>query len=123
MTLATGAYDLPRLVWIVLLILSFALFWPLGLAILVYLIWSKKMMCCIGKMRRWKSDALNLTNVRLSGLGSTGNSAFDDYREATLERLEEEQRGFQDFLERLRRAKDKKEFDRFMAERAKPAKA
>ena len=33
------------------------------------------------------------------------------------ERLEEEQREFRDFLERLRFAKDKTEFDQFMAER------
>ncbi|RDJ93203.1 DUF2852 domain-containing protein, partial [Lacticaseibacillus rhamnosus] len=39
------------------------------------------------------------------------------YREETLRRLEEEQREFQDYLERLRRARDKAEFDGFMAER------
>ena len=123
MTFATGAYDPPRLVWIALLILSFALFWPLGLAILVYLIWSGKMMCCIGEMKRWRNDALDRTKTRLSGLKSTGNTAFDEYREATLRRLEEEQRAFRDFLERLRLAKDKEEFDRFMAERASPEEA
>ena len=47
----------------------------------------------------------------------SGNKAFDDYRTETLRRLEEEQREFQDFLERLRQAKDKAEFDQFMAER------
>ena len=35
----------------------------------------------------------------------------------TLRRLEEEQREFRDFLDRLRMAKDKSEFDQFMAER------
>ena len=34
-----------------------------------------------------------------------------------LRRLEEEQREFREFLERLRHAKDKVEFDQFMAER------
>ena len=48
---------------------------------------------------------------------SSGNRAFDDYRAQTLQRLEEEQREFRDFLERLRKAKDKAEFDQFMAER------
>jgi hypothetical protein len=48
---------------------------------------------------------------------SSGNLAFDEYREATLRRLEDEQREFQDFLERLRHAKDKAEFDQFMADR------
>jgi hypothetical protein len=48
---------------------------------------------------------------------SSGNHAFDEYRSETLRRLEEEQREFRDFLERLRFAKDKQEFDQFMAER------
>ena len=52
---------------------------------------------------------------------STGNRAFDDYREETLRRLEEEANEFQSFLQRLRLAKDKAEFDQFMAERARGA--
>jgi len=47
----------------------------------------------------------------------SGNRAFDDYRHETLQRLEEEQREFQEFLVRLRRARDRAEFDQFMAER------
>lgn len=49
--------------------------------------------------------------------GSSGNRAFDEYRAETLRRLEEEQREFKEFLDRLRHAKDKAEFDEFMAER------
>ena len=48
---------------------------------------------------------------------SSGNRAFDDYRAETLRRLEDEQREFREFLARLRLAKDKTEFDQFMAER------
>ena len=51
---------------------------------------------------------------------STGNRAFDEYRAETLRRLEEEQREFKEFLDRLRHAKDKAEFDQFMAERRRP---
>ena len=51
------------------------------------------------------------------GPPSSGNRAFDEYRVETLKRLEEEQREFQEFLERLRFAKDKAEFDQFMADR------
>jgi hypothetical protein len=47
----------------------------------------------------------------------SGNHAFDDYRAETLRRLEDEQREFMEFLDRLRHAKDKAEFDQFMAER------
>jgi hypothetical protein len=48
---------------------------------------------------------------------SSGNRAFDEYRSETLRRLEDEQREFRDFLDRLRMAKDKAEFDQFMSER------
>jgi Protein of unknown function (DUF2852) len=51
------------------------------------------------------------------GPTSSGNRAFDEYRSETLKRLEEEQHEFKDFLARLRFAKDRAEFDQFMAER------
>ena len=46
-----------------------------------------------------------------------GQPAFEEYRAETLRRLDQEQKEFQDFLDRLRRAKDKAEFEQFMAER------
>jgi hypothetical protein len=59
---------------------------------------------------------------------SSGNAAFDEHREAVLRRLEEErqaldeqQRQFGEFLADLKRAKDREEFDRFMAGRGNPA--
>ena len=52
---------------------------------------------------------------------SSGNIAFDEYREQTLQRLEEEQREFKEFLRQLRMAKDRTEFDRFMAKRRERA--
>ncbi len=48
---------------------------------------------------------------------SSGNRAFDEYRQETLRRLEDEQKEFHDFLGRLRMARDKAEFDQFMADR------
>ena len=50
---------------------------------------------------------------------TTGNSAFDAYKADTLRRLEEEQEAFEAFLQRLRDAKDKSEFDQFMDERSR----
>lgn len=47
---------------------------------------------------------------------SSGNRAFDEYRAETLRRLDDEQRSFAEFLDRLRSAKDKSEFDAFMNE-------
>ena len=110
--------ELGKPAWIALMVLAFFVFWPLGLAILAYLIWSGRMGCWKGReMSRWHGGS------RMPGAGtwwqppSSGNRAFDEYRTETLRRLEEEQREFRDFLDRLRMAKDKVEFDQFMAER------
>lgn len=99
--------------WIAAMVLGFVFFWPVGLALLFYMIWSKKGM--FGNSCRTKS------RHRMHMMHSTGNSAFDAYRDETISRLEEEQANFEAFLERLREAKDKSEFDQFMDERAKKA--
>jgi hypothetical protein len=117
--------DWGKPAWIAVMILGFILFWPLGLAILAYMIWSGRMGCGRhGEMTRWQrhwADKLDRKWERWGrerhGFYSSGNRAFDEYREETLKRLEEEQREFREFLERLRKAKDKQEFDQFMAER------
>ena len=113
---ATMTNDLPMPLWIALMCLGFVLFWPLGLIILAYLIWSGKMMCCIGALTRSNNNGLKPWNNPYGGSRSTGNMAFDEYRESTLKRLEEEREEFAKFLERLRHAKDKEEFDKFMSE-------
>jgi hypothetical protein len=111
--------DIGRPAWIALMVVGFIIFWPVGLAILGYLLWSGRMgMNCGRGSGFWKrgratSGAGGWTNRQ----PSSGNSAFDEYRADTLRRLEEEQREFFDFLERLRHAKDKAEFDQFMADR------
>ncbi|MEO1680539.1 MAG: DUF2852 domain-containing protein [Pseudomonadota bacterium] len=98
--------------WIAAMVLGFIFFWPIGLALLAYMIWSKRMFN--GSCRHNKVARYHRHSVRTSG-----NAAFDAYREETLRRLEEEQDAFQAFLNRLREAKDKAEFDAFMDERAK----
>jgi hypothetical protein len=104
--------------WIALLVLSFILFWPLGLALLFYLIGSGRMACWRHRGRhRWRERMQAGMDSWHRAQRSSGNSAFDEYREETLRRLEEEQKEFRDFLDRLRQAKDKAEFDQFMAER------
>ena len=68
--------------------------------------------------RKWAACATRGSGGSAAGgPPSSGNHAFDEYRDETLRRLEEEQREFRDFLDRLRFAKDKAEFDQFMAER------
>ena len=116
------------------------LFWPIGLAVLVFMVATGRFGC--GRRRRWAQwnaqsgqapngpsgwqscipPWANWGGGSGSGNGnnrqtSSGNHAFDEYRAETLRRLEEEQNEFSSFLERLRFAKDKAEFDQFMAER------
>jgi len=105
--------------WIALLVLGFIIWWPLGLATLAYLIWSGRMGCWKrGEVTRWSaSEPFREAANWWRQPPSSGNRAFDEYRVETLRRLEEEQREFREFLDRLRFAKDKTEFDQFMAER------
>ena len=126
---------------IAMTVLGFVFWWPLGLAILLFTVWSRKMgfwhnhedwhehaerfrdhMCGGWQSkaeRRAERDARRW--ARHMSRHSSGNRAFDEYREETLRRLEEEQSEFRDFLERLRMAKDKAEFDEFLAERRRRA--
>ena len=96
--------------WIAAMVLGFIFFWPIGLALLAYMIWSKRMFS--GNCSRRTRHAAN-------AFKSSGNSAFDAYKADTLRRLQDEQDAFEAFLQRLRDAKDKAEFDQFMEDRAK----
>jgi len=102
--------------WIAAMVLGFVFFWPVGLALLFYMIWSKRMFnsSCRSSRKAWGRHAR-------SSMASTGNSAFDAYKSDTLARLEREQSDFEAFLTRLRESKDKVEFDAFMDERATAA--
>lgn len=99
--------------WIAAMVLGFIFFWPVGLALLAYMIWSKRMFS--SSNRQHSSTMHRHTDMTRP----TGNAAFDSYKADTLRRLEEEQNSFETFLERLRAAKDKSEFDAFMDERAR----
>jgi len=122
--------QLPKPALIALVVIGFIVFWPVGLALLVYLIWSGRMFCGRhGRYGRWYSpegrseggearDEFRGWRRRHRHWGRTsGNVAFDEYREETLRKLDEEQREFRDYLDRLRSAKDRAEFDQFMNER------
>jgi Protein of unknown function (DUF2852) len=126
MHIAAAIDDIGRPAWIVLMVLAFIFFWPLGLVMLAFLLWSGRMGCRhygVGAGRgpgRWWHDAEDSARRWAGGYGRpSGNWAFDEYRAETLRRLEEEQREFKEFLERLRHAKDKAEFDQFMADRGR----
>jgi hypothetical protein len=114
----TGALDwfdqLPQWGKIALMVGGFIVIWPIGLAILGYMIWSGQMGCRQHK-RGWKRE--HWGGGFRGRHSSSGNMAFDEYRDATLRQLEEDQREFTAFLDKLRRAKDQREFDDFMADR------
>jgi hypothetical protein len=111
--------ELGKPAWIALTILGFMVWWPVGLATLAFIIGSGRMSWKAGSVGWWHgvADQMRPAGTWWHPSRSSGNRAFDEYREETLRRLEEEQREFQDFLVRLRMAKDKAEFDQFMAER------
>ena len=126
--------DIGKPAWIGLTVLSFILWWPLGLVVLGFLIGSGRMACWARAPGRAGNGGWNACSGAWRGCrprpsagvaaargqnyrAATGNRAFDEYRAETLRRLEEEQREFMEFLDRLRHAKDKAEFDEFMAER------
>jgi hypothetical protein len=130
--------DFGKPAWIGLMIVSFVLFPPAGLVVLGFLIGSGRLMGCWTEARgdRWQRRMERMqqrmqeraarwygpraggawTSNAWTSSGSSGNRAFDEYRNETLRRLEEEERQFKEFLDRLRQAKDKAEFDQFMAE-------
>ena len=134
-----------RIMPVILMILGFVWWWPLGLLMLGFLIargrfgyWRHLSYAGDGPMLNWEhrgdrwerkiarmQDRMEHMRGRMERFRSrsewfapsSGNSAFDDYRSETLKRLEDEQREFKEFLARLRFAKDRNEFDQFMAER------
>ena len=110
------------------MVIGFIVFWPIGLAILAYLIWSGRMGCGrYGDMQHWRERAAERWDRKRErwerkwghppGLRPNGNRAFDEYRDGALRRLEEEANEFRGFLERLRMAKDRADFDDFRRER------
>src|SRR4030081_1340764 len=110
--------ELGKPAWIALTILGFCVWWPVGLATLAFILGSGRMSSWKGGVSRWHAGADQMRNAGTWWHPSrSGNRAFDEYREETLRRLEEEQREFHEFLGRLRMAKDKAGFDQFMAER------
>jgi hypothetical protein len=111
---------------------SFILFWPLGIAALAIKLVKGELWRgasdAVPPWQNWKQgDRFDFSQKWKSPFREgpvTGNAAFDDYRKAALEKLEaerrkldEERKEFANYVEKVRRAKDQDEFDRFMSER------
>jgi len=120
---------------IALMVLGFIVFWPLGLAMLAYILFGDRLHA-FKREANEKMDGFYKSCRRGGWHGrsgnrdhgwharDTGNVAFDDWRKVELERIEEERRKldamreeFDNYLRELRRAKDQEEFDRFMRDR------
>ncbi|MCQ0988527.1 DUF2852 domain-containing protein [Jiella marina] len=115
-------------VTIAVMVGGFIVWWPLGLAMLAYILWGER-------LEGFKTDVNRSTDKFMGsmkragfkqpfGMERTGNVAFDDWREAELARLDEERRKlneasaeFESYARELRRAKDQEEFDKFMRDR------
>lgn len=118
---------------IALMVLGFFVFWPLGMAVLAYILWGEyfggsqdRAERWISKQKQWVSGSRNGRRHGCHGSrgDSSGNAAFDAYRDEQLKRLDEERRrldeeigAFQDYMRNLRMARDREEFDRYMRER------
>ncbi|HHY50327.1 MAG TPA: DUF2852 domain-containing protein [Alphaproteobacteria bacterium] len=117
---------------IALMVLGFIVWWPLGLAMLAYILWgemfggsAEKVQHFAQRSRAWAENCGPRAHAYRHGWRhSSGNAAFDEYRDEQLRRLEEERkrldeevRAFHEYMANLRRAKDREEFDRFMRER------
>ncbi len=118
-------------VTIALMVLGFVVWWPLGLAMLAYILWgemfggsTEKAEAFVHRSKTWCRDQ-GVNHRRHGGFrNSSGNAAFDDYRAEQLKRLEEERKrldeeiqAFHEYMRTLRMARDREEFDRFMRER------
>jgi hypothetical protein len=133
MVLVDKIDEIGKPAWIALIVLGFMAWWPVGLLALAFFLGSGRMGCAYRNGGNWQShwqskvermqNKVDRMRSKMEGRDwwgtspSSGNRAFDDYRTETLRRLEDEQREFKEFLERLRFAKDRSEFDQFMDER------
>jgi hypothetical protein len=117
---------------IALMVLGFVIWWPLGLAMLAYILWgemlggsSDKAERFVSRSKAWAEGCASKGRHHRSGFGGTsGNAAFDEYRSEQLRRLEEERKrlddevnAFHEHMRNLRMARDREEFDRFMRDR------
>ncbi len=90
---------------IVLMVLGFVVWWPLGLAMLAYVVWgeyfggsAERAQAFVHRQRHWARTQCG-PGGRHGFRRSSGNAAFHEY------------------MRNLRMARDREEFDRFMRDR------
>ena len=125
---------------LIAMVLGFMVFWPIGLAVLAFKYWQRKtggadlQTVAAGAFENVRSTVSGFQSQTQRSWGpspwargftsATGNAAFDEWKSAELSRLEAERRKledahkeFADWLDTVRKAKDREEFDRFMNDR------
>ena len=114
---ATRLDEMSRPAWIAITLVAFWFWWPVGLALLAYRAFNRRHH----STGQWRfPNGASRFGRGFSFAPPSGNRAFDEYRAETLRRLEDEQKEFVEYLDRLRQARDKAEFDQFMADRRRP---
>lgn len=113
------------------IVVAFVYWWPLAAA---YIAWKVAGYPALSELRGIAGRGLSWNTgtarsrfaaaFEAANGGSTGNLAFDAYRRSEIERLDaqrralqEESRAFAEFVEELKRAKDREQFDAFMQKR------
>jgi Protein of unknown function (DUF2852) len=117
---------------------GFAIFWPLGILALFMKMKKGEIWNGASNMQApwasWQKHSEHMSNFAggwqrrdWRGAGFSGNTAFDDYRKAELDKLDalrrkldDDRKAFDEFVSKLRQAKDREDFERFMAERNIP---
>ncbi|WP_298960864.1 DUF2852 domain-containing protein [uncultured Methylobacterium sp.] len=109
------------------IVIGFIYAWPVAAA---YVVWKLMGYPALNELKSFAQRGLNggLGGFTASFSGGlrrdTGNWAFEQYRQQELDRLEQERRrledesrAFTDFVDELKRARDREQFDAFMAKR------
>ena len=111
------------------MVLGFMIFWPIGVAVFAYKMWQRR--AGGDDLQTFVTAKWNDARAAWSRPGGwsyspagSGNRAFDEWKAAEIARLEAERRRlddaareFAEFLDHVRKAKDREEFERFMNER------
>ncbi|KMO33974.1 DUF2852 domain-containing protein [Methylobacterium aquaticum] len=107
------------------IVIGFIYAWPLAAA---YVVWKLMGYPALNEMKSFAERSFRDGVSGFSGFGAarrdSGNWAFEEYRRKEIERLEEERRrleeesrAFTEFVDELKRARDREQFDAFMARR------
>lgn len=110
-----GAFSITAVV------IALNVFWPAGFALGAIIAWRGGFLPPSASNQTTAEEiAMRIRELSPEGAPTrtSGNASFDAYRSDMISRLEEEQDNFEAFLGRLRDAKDRSEFERFMDERA-----